>query len=260
MKMNLPETDRVTGESDDLRRALDAETGRASDLQRQLDQANREFEEFVSTLAHDVREPLREITAFSQLLAETSAASPDPATAEFLAHIRQGAARIESLSAAVVDYWSGPGESKHCRVDMEAVLSHALLVKAKILAASNATVTHDPLPAVTGDFELLTKVLRHLIRNALEYSESPTPSVHVSCERVDATWRFSVADNGPGIDAAFHERIFGTFKRLHGREHPGHGLGLAFCRKAIGWHGGRIWVESISDSGSTFYFTLPPAA
>jgi signal transduction histidine kinase len=114
------------------------------------------------------------------------------------------------------------------------------------------------LPQVWGDFEILTKVLHHLIRNAIEYCGT-SPHVHVSSRRVDLDWVFSVQDNGPGIDSGFQDRIFGVFKRLHGKEHPGNGLGLALCKKAIEWHGGRMWMESTPGAGSTFYFTLPLA-
>lgn len=110
-----------------------------------------------------------------------------------------------------------------------------------------------------GDFEILTKVLHHLIRNAIEYCDTPAPRVHISSRRENGDWVFSVRDNGPGIDLAFQGRIFGVFKRLHGKEHPGNGLGLAFCKKAVEGHGGRIWVESTPGAGSTFYFTLLPA-
>jgi chemotaxis family two-component system sensor kinase Cph1 len=110
-----------------------------------------------------------------------------------------------------------------------------------------------------GDFEILTKVLHHLIRNAIEYSGTPSPRVHISSKRVDLDWVLSVQDNGPGIEPEFQDRIFRVFKRLHGKEHPGNGLGLAFCKKAIEWHGGRTWMESKPGAGSTFYFTLSPA-
>jgi light-regulated signal transduction histidine kinase (bacteriophytochrome) len=142
---------------------------------------------------------------------------------------------------------------------MEAVLSQALLLADKQIAERAAIVSHDPLPPVTGDFETLAKVLHHLIRNAVEYCGAPAPSVHVSSRREGSEWVFSVRDNGPGIDPAFQGRIFGVFKRLHGKEHPGNGLGLAFCKKAIEWRGGRMWMESAPGAGSTFYFTLPPA-
>jgi signal transduction histidine kinase len=110
-----------------------------------------------------------------------------------------------------------------------------------------------------GDFEILTKVVHHLIRNAIEYCGTPSPRVHISSKRVDLDWVLSVEDNGPGIDPAFKGRIFRVFRRLHGREHPGNGLGLAFCKKAIEWHGGRMSMESTPGAGSKFYFTLPAA-
>jgi light-regulated signal transduction histidine kinase (bacteriophytochrome) len=142
------------------------------------------------------------------------------------------------------------------RTDMEAVL---VLSMDKQLNVGNAVITHDPLPAVMGDSEILAKVLKHLIGNAVKYCGSPHPRVHISSKRRNLACVFSVQDNGPGVDPAFHERIFGVFKRLHGREYPGTGLGLAFCKKAIERHGGRIWVESTPGEGSTFYFTLPAA-
>jgi light-regulated signal transduction histidine kinase (bacteriophytochrome) len=142
---------------------------------------------------------------------------------------------------------------------MEAVLSQALLSTDRQITERSAVATHDPLPRVCGDFEILTKVMHHLIRNAVEYCDTPSPRVHISSARVDSDWVFSVADNGPGIDPAFQGRVFGVFKRLHGKEHPGNGLGLAFCQKAIQWHGGRMWLQSTPGTGSTFYFTLPPA-
>ena len=142
---------------------------------------------------------------------------------------------------------------------MEAVLNQALLLTDKQIAERIATVTHDPLPAVTGDFGTLAKVLHHLIRNAIGYCATPSPRVHISSRREDSEWVFSVRDNGPGIAPALQGRLFGVFRRLHGKEYPGNGLGLAFCKRAIEWHGGRMWMESAPGTGATFYFTLPPA-
>ena len=219
-----------------------------------------EFEEFVSMAAHNLREPLRDVASFSQLMAETYAGRLDPDAGVFLERIREGAARMQSLLADVVDYWAtGAGDRQLSRTDMEAVLRHALLGADKQIAERGAMVTHDSLPAVTGDFEILGRVLQHLIRNAIEYCGTSSPRVHISSKRADSDWVFSVEDNGPGIDSAFKGRIFEVFKRLHGKEYPGNGLGLAYCRKAIEWHGGRMWLESTPGAGSTFYFTLAPA-
>jgi light-regulated signal transduction histidine kinase (bacteriophytochrome) len=167
---------------------------------------------------------------------------------------------MQSLLADVVDYWAmGGGDRQFSQTDMEAALVQALLCADAQIQERNAVVTHDPLPQVTGDFEILTKVLHHLIGNAIEYCAAPSPRVHISSWRADLEWVFSVHDNGPGVDPAFRGRIFEVFKRLHGKEHPGNGLGLAFCKKAIEWHGGRIWIESTPGAGSTFYFALPAA-
>jgi light-regulated signal transduction histidine kinase (bacteriophytochrome) len=260
MKMGDFNQDRAAAEVERLRQALEAETEHCVNVQRRFDRANAEFEEFVSTAAHNMRESLRGVTSYSQLLAETCAGRLDANAIAYLDHIQADAARIQALLTDVVDYWTtGAGELQPTRTDMDAVLDQALLFKDTLIAERGAIVTHDPLPVVSGNFAILTKVLRHLIKNAIQYCGASAPRVHVSATRVNADWEFSVADNGPGIDPAFHERIFGAFKRLHGKEYPGHGLGLAFCKRAIEWHGGRIWVESAPGAGARFCFTLPAA-
>ena len=229
-------------------------------LRAQLDRANTDFEEFVSRAAHTLRESLREVASYSQLMSETYASRLDSDAGVYLARIQEEAASMQSLLADVVDYWSiSDGERQSSRIDMEAALCQALLCADKQITERGAFVTHDPLPAVTGDFEILSKVLHHLIENAIEYCVTPSPSVHISSKRADLDWVFSVEDNGPGIEPAFQGRIFEVFRCLHGKEYLGNGLGLAFCKKAIEWHGGRMWVESTPGAGSTFYFTLPAA-
>jgi light-regulated signal transduction histidine kinase (bacteriophytochrome) len=224
----------------------------------QLERANADFEEFVSRAAHNLRESLRDVASYSQLMAETYAGRLDSDAGVYLDRIREGASRMESLLADMVDYWAtDTGDRRASRTDMEAVLNQALLLTDKQTAERAAIITHDPLPAVTGDFDVLAKVLHHLLRNAIEYCGTPSPRVHISSRFVDPEWVFSVRDNGPGIEAALQGRIFGVFRRLHGREHPGNGL--AFCKRALECHGGRIWMESTLGTGSTFYFSLPSA-
>ncbi len=230
------------------------------EVHNQMDRANADFEEFVSRMAHNLREPLREIASYSQLMSETSAGSLDSGAGAYLASIREAAARTQSLLADVVDYWAVGGRDRPTSsTDMEPALIQALLCAERQITERNAVVTHAPLPRVTGDFGLLTKVLHHLIKNAIEYCNEPSPRVHIASRRVDLDWVFSVQDNGPGIEPAFQGRVFEVFRRLHGNEYPGNGLGLAFCAKVIEWHGGRIWVKSTLGAGSTFYFTLPAA-
>ena len=226
-------------------------------LRQQLDRANADFEEFVSMAVHNLRQSLRDIASYSQLMSETYASRLDSDAGVYLGRIQEGAASMQSLLADVVDYWAtADADRLSTRTDMEAALRQALLFTGKQITERSAVVTHDPLPAVTGDFEILTKVLRHLIGNAIAFCGAASPRVHISSRRVDRDWVFSVADNGPGVEPAFQGRIFEAFRRLHGKDYPGNGLGLAFCKKAIEGHGGRMWVESTPGAGSTFYFTM----
>jgi light-regulated signal transduction histidine kinase (bacteriophytochrome) len=229
-------------------------------LHKALERANEEFEEFVSMAAHNLRDSLRDVAANSQLMAETYTGRLDSDADAALRRLHEGAARMQSLLTDVVDYWTtDTGDRQSSRTDMEAALVQALLCADKQIVERSATVTHDALPQVRGDFEILAKVLHHLIRNAVEFCETPSPRVHISCKREGLEWVFSVQDNGPGIDPHFQSRLFQPFKRLHGKEHPGNGLGLAFCKKAIERYGGRVWMESAPGNGSTFYFTTAPA-
>ena len=163
--MGTSDQNRTEDEIERLRMALEAETRRCFEIERRLDRANGEFEEFVSMAAHNLRESLRDVASFSQLIAETYAGRLDSDADVFLEHIQAGAARMQSLLADMVDYWAtGSGDRQSSRTDMEAVLRQALLSTDKQIAERSAIVTHDPLPAVSGDFEILTKVLHHLIQ------------------------------------------------------------------------------------------------
>jgi light-regulated signal transduction histidine kinase (bacteriophytochrome) len=239
-----------------LRGELEMETQRCLDLQRLLDRADTGFERFVSLAAHSFSESLRQVMSYTQLLAE---ARPEGADAgDCLGHIRAGAARMQSLVADMVDYWA-VDDRPPSPTPMEPVLAHAILAADALIAARGAIVTHDALPLVWGDFGVLANVMRHLLRNAIEYCEAPVPLVHVTARQEDRQWAILVQDNGPGVEPAFQERIFGPFQRLHGRQYPGNGLGLAFCRKAIERLGGRMSMESTPGPGSCFRFTLPAA-
>jgi len=247
-----------TEEIERLRDALEVETRQRLQVQRHLERANADFEEFVSIASHGLLESVRVIGSYSQLISETYAGRLDSDTDQFFGRIQDGVARVQSLLADMVEYWTTyAGGPQTSLADMEAVLRQAVLSADKQIKEANAIVTHDPLPAVMGNFEMLTKVMRHLLVNAVKFCGASSARVHISCKREYLEYVFSVQDNGPGIEPAFRERIFAVSKRLHGNEYPGVGLGLAFCKKAVEWHGGRIWVESTPGEGATFYFTLP---
>jgi light-regulated signal transduction histidine kinase (bacteriophytochrome) len=142
--------------------------------------------------------------------------------------------------------------------DCEEILGYALANLQGSLEECGATVTHDPLPRVMADATQLGQLFQNLIGNAVKFRGDNTPTVHVGVNQADAEWAFFVKDNGIGIDADHIGRIFEIFQRLHSRaEYPGTGIGLAICKKIVERHGGRIWVESQPNTGSTFYFTIP---
>jgi light-regulated signal transduction histidine kinase (bacteriophytochrome) len=142
--------------------------------------------------------------------------------------------------------------------NLNVVLDGALLNLELSINESNAGITRELLPTVLCDEIQVGQVFQNLIGNAIKYRRpNVTPEIHIGAERRDREWTFSFRDNGIGIDPQYHERIFGIFKRLHGRELPGTGMGLAICKRIVERHGGRIWVESNAGEGATFRFTLP---
>jgi light-regulated signal transduction histidine kinase (bacteriophytochrome) len=144
-------------------------------------------------------------------------------------------------------------------IDCNHVLSRTLLSLQTAIQHSGATVTSGPLPTVVAKEGMLTQIFQNLIGNSIKYRSEAAPTIHISAERTAEGWLFSVRDNGIGIDPADAKLVFGMFKRLHGKEIPGTGIGLALCRKVVERHGGRIWVESEMGRGATFKFTIPMA-
>jgi len=240
----------------ELQASLQAETQLRLEAEDRLRRTREDFEEFIVRAAHDLREPLRTVSAYCELLARSEPQRADSETDQFRGYILDGTGRIQLLIADMVEYATAASDSAYLlSIDMNDVFREA----AADAGQPAAVVTLDTLPVVTGDFGKLVKVARHLLDNAARYCDKPESRVHVSSRRDGPDWLFIVQDNGPGIDAAYHERIFEPFRRLHGRQYPGSGLGLAFCRKAIESQGGRIWMESEPGHESSLFFTLPAA-
>ncbi|HVY93371.1 MAG TPA: ATP-binding protein [Bryobacteraceae bacterium] len=240
-------------EVEDLQAALRAEIQQRLDTEERLRRLQEEFDNFILTAAHDLREPLRSVTAYCELLARKTSATADPEADQFRRHIIEGASRIQALISGMVDCVTASSDSRYLlRIDMNDVFREAVQQ-----AGTNIEITHDPLPMLHGDSEKLVKVFRHLLDNARKYCDRPDCKVRISATRDGAAWLFDVSDNGPGIETQYRQRVFEPFKRLHGRQYPGCGLGLAFCSKAIESHGGRMWVEAAPGGGASFRFTLP---
>jgi signal transduction histidine kinase len=225
----------------------------------ELKRSNKELEEFAYVASHDLQEPLRMVTGYSQLLAKRYGDRLDQKAKEYIGFAVDGAKRMQGLIEDLLTYSRVGSKGKvFAWTDCEVVLGKALAGLQIAIQECGATVTHDPLPTVMGDDFQLGQLFQNLLGNAIKYRNSKAPQVHVSCKKEIGKWVFSVNDNGIGIDPQYHERVFTIFQRLHTKEqYPGSGIGLAICKKIVERHGGKIWIESELGKGSTFYFTLP---
>ncbi len=238
-----------------LRDAYDKEREKAAELAR----SNADLKAFAHVVSHDLKEPLRVITGFLRLLEKRYKDKLDKNGMEYIKFTVDSAKRMDELIKDILEYSQVGTKSKEFKtVDCLSVFSKAIFNLQVAILESGALVTHDNLPTVMGDSTLLTSLFQNLLGNAIKFHGAETPKVHISAERKENEWVFSVRDNGIGIDLQFQEQIFTAFRRLHARdEYPGTGIGLATCKKIVEYHGGRIWAESEPGKGSTFFFTLP---
>ena len=199
------------------------------------------------------------VASYVQLLARRYRGRLGADADEFIGFAVDGATRMQALINALLSYSRvGTQGSAFAPTECEAVLDGALAGLKAAIQESGATVTRAALPAVMGDAAQLGQLFQNLIGNAIKFHNHNAPEVHVAAEPHGQEWRFSVRDNGIGLDAQYAERVFVMFQRLHAKgEYPGTGIGLAVCKKIVERHGGRIWVESEPGRGATFYFTLP---
>jgi signal transduction histidine kinase len=237
------------------RRAREALETQAAELAR----SNADLEQFAYAASHDLKEPLRAVTSFVQLLARRYKGRLDSDADEFIQYAVEGTSRMATMVDDLLEYSrAGRRQEPFQPTDSGESLARALANLAVVIKESRAVVTSEGLPRVTGDALELALVFQNLIGNAIKFRGEEPPKVHVSALRERGRWLFSVRDNGIGIDPAHQERIFALFQRLHGRDrYPGSGIGLTICKKIVERHGGSIWASSSPGMGSTFYFTLP---
>ena len=225
-----------------------------------LARSNAELQQFAYVASHDLQEPLRMVSSYTQLLAKRYAGRLDADAQEFIAFAVDGATRMQRLIQDLLSFSRVESQGKILReTSSEDALAGALLHLGHAIEESGAVVSHDLLPAVLADENQLVQLFQNLVGNALKYRNAEIPQIHVKATKNgNREWTFAVCDNGIGINPKYFDRIFVMFQRLHGREEfSGTGIGLAVCKKIVERHGGRIWVESESDHGSTFKFTLP---
>jgi len=226
---------------------------------RELARSNEELQQFAYVASHDLQEPLRMISSYTQLIQRRYGGKLDGDAKEFMDYIVDGAARMKQLIEDLLAYSRvGTRGRDFAEVDSAAALAKALANLRGAQEASGAKVTWDALPRVVADASQLTQMFQNLIGNAMKFRGTDAPRIHVGSETRDHVWVFTVRDNGIGLDTQYADRIFMMFQRLHNKaEYPGTGIGLAICKKIVDRHGGRIWVESQPGHGCTFGFTLP---
>lgn len=229
----------------------------------ELSRSNEELAHFADIASHDLQEPLRMVSSYTQLLAKRYKGKLDADADEFIGFAVDGAARMQRLIQDLLIYSRVGTKGKELLdTSSERALAYAVRNLGGVIAESGALVTHDPLPDVRADDIQLIQLFQNLVANAIKYQKPGVPTVHVSAARdAENKWMFSVKDNGLGIEPQYFDRIFGMFQRLHKREEfSGTGIGLAICKKIVERHGGTMSVQSQLDHGSTFRFGLPASA
>jgi signal transduction histidine kinase len=243
----------------DVRR-LNAELERrVEERTRELSRMNDELRQFAYVASHDLQEPLRTVASYAQLLARRYRGKLDQDADEFIAYMVSGVTRMHTLLNDMLAY-SRVTESRDrplAPANLNAVVQSALMNLDLTISENHAAVHVDPLPTLHGDEIQLTQVFQNLIGNAIKYKSEEPPQISITAEEGQDEWTICISDNGIGVDPQYSERIFGIFKRLHGRELPGTGMGLAICKRIVERHNGRIWVEPGNGTGSRFCFTLP---
>ena len=228
--------------------------------EEELRRANEDLQQFAYSASHDLQEPIRNVAVYSEIVAKRYHSLLDPDGRQFLGFLTEGGRRLATLIDDLLAYTrAGVVEAGITTADGSAVLQQVLSSLSETIRQCEGKVTYDSLPEICMSQTHLQQVLQNLITNALKYRKEDPPEIHISAMYQGAAWRFSVRDNGIGIDPEYKEKIFGVFKRLH-RSYSGTGIGLAICQRVVARYGGRIWVESSPGKGATFFFTVPERA
>lgn len=262
------ERKRVESENEAAAPALAA---RAEELERayaelaettaRLEQSNEELQRFATVASHDLREPLRVVSGFADLLARRHGEQLGPDGKRFVDAISGGVARMDEMISDLLAYArAGRQDQPFEPVDMNAVVADALAALQRAVDDAGAQFEVESLPQVMGNPASLRQLMQNLVANAIKFVDAGPPRIRIWAAEVPEGWRFTVRDNGIGIDPAQAERIFEMFQRLHGSDkYQGTGVGLAVCQRIVHVHGGRIWVEPAPGGGSQFMFTIARA-
>jgi PAS domain S-box-containing protein len=233
-----------------------AAEARLGELVIELNRSNEDLAQFANIASHDLQEPLRMVTSFTQLLSRRYKGRLDAEADEYIAFAVDGATRMKHLIQDLLAYSRAGAITAFIKISSRDILRQSLARLARAIEQSGAEVTHDALPFVQGDEAQLVQLFEQLISNAIKYQGPGTPRIHISAIATGNRWTISVKDNGLGIEPQYTQKIFGMFQRLHGREFAGTGVGLPICRKIARRHGTDISVESELGQGSTFSLSL----
>ncbi len=230
-------------------------------VNKELGQSNKELEQFAFAASHDLQEPLRMVTNFTQLLTKRYLGKLDADADKYICQVTDGANRMSRMISDLLEYSTLQTQATQFRaVNMNEVLDNVLTNLASSIRETGAIVTKDSLSPVLGDERQLTLLFQHLLANAIKFrKETGVPRIHVgTLPDKQPDWHFFVRDDGIGIDPRYFGKLFSVFRRLHkAMDYPGTGIGLALCKKIVVQHHGQIWVESALGKGSTFHFTIP---
>lgn len=226
---------------------------------RQLAQKNKELEQLVYTISHDLQEPLSSITGFARMLEKHYRGQLDENADKYLHYITESCSRMSELIKALLNYSLIGRKRKLEKVNCNKLVRDVIKDLYSSISKSNANITIGYLPVLDANSVELKLLFQNLIANAIKFRrEGIDPRIHVDACKIKNGWEFTISDNGVGIDSKFSEKIFDIFQRLHSKnEFEGTGIGLSHCKKIVGLYGGDIWVESQVDKGSTFHFTIP---
>jgi signal transduction histidine kinase len=246
--------EKEVGYSTELERAHEEIKKTVAELRR----SNEELKQFAYIASHDLQEPLRMIASYLQLIERRYKGKLDKDADEFIAFAVEGASRLQNMIIGLLAYSRIETQGKPLEeVNSAEVLGNAISNLKIAIEESKTLITEDHLPVVKADAVQLVQVFQNLMANAIKFRREYPPRIHVSAVLEGTEWVFSVRDNGIGIDQEFKGRIFDIFQQLHGKEYTGVGIGLSLCRRIVERHGGRIWCESETGKGTTFYFTIP---
>jgi light-regulated signal transduction histidine kinase (bacteriophytochrome) len=228
-------------------------------MEDDLRRSNAELEQFAYVASHDLQEPLRAVAGMTQLLQKKYQGQLDERADEYIGHTVEAANRMQALISDLLEYSRVDRRGKPFElVHTGDCLRSALRNLDVSIRESGASIQADELPTLLADATQMIQLFQNLIGNSIKFRGGKEPQIHIGVVRLADAWQFSVRDNGIGIESHYFERIFQVFQRLHTRrEYAGTGIGLSLCKKIVERHGGRIWVESESGQGSTFYFTIP---